>query len=105
MSKKLPTGKFQWVEDISIFTEDFLKNYNERRDTSYLLVVDATYPKNLPEKHRYLPFLPVRTKIDKVTKLSCNFNDKKYYPVQISAFKQALKHGIILNRVHSVISF
>ena len=105
MSKKLPTGGFQWIEDISIFTEDYLKNYNENSDTGYLLAVHVTYSKDLYEKHKYLPFLPEKLKIDKSTKLSCNFNDKNYYPVHICALKQALNHGLKLEKVHSVISF
>ena len=52
MSKKLSAGKSQWVEDTSIFTEDFIKNYDENSDTGYLLVVDVTYPKNLHESHK-----------------------------------------------------
>ena len=78
MCKKLPYGNFKWIDDLSIFTEDFIKNYNQNSDTGYLLVVDVLYPQNLHESHKYLPFLPVKTKIEKVTKLSCNFNDKKY---------------------------
>ena len=105
MSKKLPTGNFKWVEDISIFTEDYITNYDEESDTSYLLVVDVTYPKNLYESHKYLPFLPEKIKIDKVTKLSCNFNDKNHYPVHIYALKQVLKHGLKLEKVYSAISF
>ena len=27
MWKKLPYGNFKWVEDLSIFTEDFIKSY------------------------------------------------------------------------------
>ena len=105
MSKKLPIGNFQWVEDISISTEDYIKNYDENSHTGYLLVVDVTYPKNLHEYHKYLSFLPEKIKIDKVTKLSCNFNNKKYYPVHICTIKQALNHGLKLEKVHSVISF
>ena len=44
MSKKLSTGDFQWIEDSSIFTKDYIKNYDENSDTGYLLVVDVTYP-------------------------------------------------------------
>ena len=105
MSKKLPTGDFQWMEDSSIFTEDYTKSYDENSDTGYLLVVDVTYPKDLHENHKYLPCLPDKIKIDKVTKLSCNFNDKNYYPVHICALKQAPNHGLKLEKVHSVISF
>ena len=49
--------------------------------------------------------MPQKIKIDKSTKLSCNFNDKKYYPVHICPLKQALNHGLKLETVHSVISF
>ena len=66
MSKKLPTGNFQWIEDTLIFTKDYIKNYDENSNTGYLLVVDVTYPKDLHEKHEYLPFLPDKIKIDKV---------------------------------------
>ena len=66
MSKKLPTGNFQWIEDTLIFTKDYIKNYDENSNTGYLLVVDVTYPKDLHEKHEYLPFLPDKIKINKV---------------------------------------
>ena len=56
MCKKLPTGNLQWMEDISIFNEDYIKNYDENSDTGYLLVVDVTYPKDLHENRKYLPF-------------------------------------------------
>ena len=48
MSKKLPVDGFKWVVDISIFTEDFIKNYDEEGDVGYLLVVDIEYPKKTP---------------------------------------------------------
>ena len=105
MSKKMPTGDFQWIEDSSIFIEDYIKNYNENSDTGYLLVVDVTYPKDLYEKHKYLPFLPEKIKINKSTKLSRNFNYKNDYPIHICTLKQALNHGLKLEKVHSVISF
>ena len=105
MSKKLPASDFQWREDSSIFTEDYIKSYNENSNIGCLLVVDVTYPKDLYENHKYSPFLPEKIKIDKSTKLSCILNDKKYYPVHICALKQALNHGLKLKTVYSVISF
>ena len=47
MCKKLPVDDFKWVDDLSIFTEDFIKNYDEEDDTGYLFVVDVEYPTNL----------------------------------------------------------
>ena len=44
MCKKLPLNGYKWV-DISMITEDFIKNYDEEGDTGYLLEVDVEYPK------------------------------------------------------------
>ena len=38
-SKRLPVDEFKWVYDLSVFTEDFIKNYDEEGDVGYLLVV------------------------------------------------------------------
>ena len=105
MRKKLPVDNFQWEINLSIFTKDFIKNYQEESDTGYLLFVDVIYPKNLREKHKYLPFLPEKIKRNKVIKLTCQITDKNNYSVSIFALKQALNHGLILKKVHSVISF
>ena len=40
MSKKLPVNKFEWVNDLSGFNEDFIKNYDENSDVGYFLEVD-----------------------------------------------------------------
>ena len=34
---KLPVDGFKWVDDLSMFTEDFIKNYNENSDIGYNL--------------------------------------------------------------------
>ena len=91
--------------DLSIFTADFIKNYSEDSDIGYLLVVDVIYFERIFEEHKYLPFLPNKTKIDKVTKLTCDLCDKQYYSINIFALQQVLNHGLILEKVHSVISF
>ena len=38
MSKKLPVDGFKWVDDLSMFTEGFIKSYDEEGDVRYLLV-------------------------------------------------------------------
>ena len=53
--KKLPVDGFKWVDDLSIFTEDFIKKYDEKDDTGYLFVVDVEYPKNLHKLHSVYP--------------------------------------------------
>ena len=105
MSKKLPTSNVKWETDLSIFTEEFIKNYNEESDIGYLLVVDVIYPENLFKEHQYLPFLPNQTKINKVNKLTCDLCDKKQYSIYIATLKQALVKGLNLETVHSAINF
>ena len=105
MCKKIPVDDFKWVDDLSIFTEDFIKNYDDEDDIGYLFVVDEEHPKNLHKLHSDLPFLPERMKINKCTKLVCNAQDKEKYPVHVLALKQALNHALKLTKVHSVIEF
>ena len=105
MCKKLPVSDFKWVDDLSLFTEDFIKNYDEENDTEYLFAVDVEYPKNHHKLHSDLPFLPERLKINKCAKLVCNIQDKENYPLHVLALKQTLNHGLKLTKVHSVIEF
>ena len=43
--------------------------------------------------------------IDKVEKLVPNLYDKTHYVIHIRALDQALKHGLVLEKVHRVIEF
>ena len=105
MSKKLPVDGFKWVYDLSMFTEDFIKSYDEEGDVGYLLVVDIEFPKTLRMLHSDLTLLPDRIKVNEVKKLVCNVTDKENYSIHIVALKKALNHALKLIRVHSVISF
>ena len=55
--------------------------------------------------HNDLPFLLERKKIKKIEKLVTNLYDKSEYVIHIKNLKQALKHGLILKKVHRVIKF
>ena len=103
MCKKLPVSDFKWVDDLSIFTEDFIKNYDENSDKGYILEVDVEYPENIRVLHSDLLFLPERMKINKGSKLVCNVHDKENYVIHILALKQELNHGLKLTKVHRVI--
>ena len=46
MSKKLLVDGFKWVDDPSMFTEDFIKSYDDESDVGYLLVVDINIQKH-----------------------------------------------------------
>ena len=106
MSQKLPVNGFIWYNDyLSDFNEEFIKNYDEKRDEGYFLEVDMEYPKTLWNSHKELPFLPERKKLEKVEKLVCSIEDKEKYVIHIRALKQALNNELKLKEVHRVIKF
>ena len=98
MSKKLPVRGFKWLDNLSMFTEEFMK-----------IVIKGIFLMNILKKlhsvHSDLPVLPERMKINKCEKLVCNIHNKENYIIHMSSLKQALNHGLILKRVHKVIEF
>ena len=105
MCKKLPVDGFKWIDNLSIFTEDVIKYYNKNSNAGYFLEVDIKYPKELFNKQKDLPFLPNREKINKAEKLVTTIEDKEKYVLHIAALKQALNHGLVLEKLHRVIEF
>ena len=103
MSQKLPIERFKWVEDMLVINEKLkksikiTKNYNQESDIRYIFEVDIKYPKTLHDFYKHLPFLPERMKINKCSKLICNFYGKKNV-VHLKALKQALNYGLIVKK-------
>ena len=96
MSQPLPAGGFKWV------TPDEIA---EHSDKGYLLEVDVKYPKELHDLHNDLPFMWEKMEIDGVKKLVPNLYNKKNYVIHVRALNQAIKHGLILEKIHRVIEF
>ena len=63
------------------------------------------YPKELYEPHKDLPFLLERKKLGNIEKLVTSLEDKSEYVIHTKSLKQALHHGLVLKKVHRVISF
>ena len=101
MSQPLPTRGFHWV-DIHPHEVSELTNYSEK---GYLLEVDVAYLRELHDYHNDLPFMCEHMKISGVDKLVPNLYYKKRYIIHIRALKQALKHGLALERIHKAIEF
>ena len=132
MNQKLPLDGYKWT-DVSIFTDDFVKNYDVNGDKGYLLEVDVEYPIEMRIAHEDLPFLSERKvkstkshsnyEFDEITrahrkvyktfninpepdnKLIASVRDKNKYVLHISTLKQALCHGLRLSKVYRVIEF
>ena len=85
MFQKLSVGGFKWVEDLSQFKKNFIKNYDENSDQENIVEVDIEYLENLFKLREQ--------------------RDREKYFVQIRALKQALNRWLILKRVHRVIEF
>ena len=102
----MPTGKFRWVE----FRKDWspktiVEELVMKKDCGYLLEVDVAYPRELHDYHNDLPFMCTKMKINGVEKLVPNLYYKKNYIIHIKALKQAINHGLVLEKIHRVIEF
>ena len=105
MFQKLSVDCFKQKKNMLKFNEDFIKNYDEESDKVYIFGVDVKYPKNILDLHSDSPFSPERMRINKCSKLVRNLYVKNNYVVHIRSLKQALDHGLILQKVHRVIQF
>ena len=76
-----------------------------RRDRGYLLEVDVAYPKELHDSHNDLPFMCAKMKINGDERLVPNLYYKRKYVIHIKALKQAIDHGLVLERIHRCIEF
>ena len=107
--------------DKSIKLEDILYTTDDS-DIGYFVEVDLKYPDNIREKTKNFPFAPVNQKSnpddfsdymkdiipDTYTqnkKLICDWNDKKNYLIHYRMLKFYVRHGMIVDKVHDVISF
>ena len=105
MIKKLPVTSFKWVKNVSRIDEEFIKSYDENSDIGYFLKEDLEYPRKLHDLHSDLPFLPEKININKHDKLVCTLHDKEKYVVHVRNIKQALNHGLKLNKLRKAIAF
>ena len=101
MSQPLPTGGFHWADIYPDETGE-LVNCSDHR---YLPEVDVAYPRELHDYHNDLPFMCRKMTINGVEKLVPSLYFEKLYVIQIRALDQALRHGLVLERIHRAIEF
>ena len=119
MSQPLPFDELKF--DNNVKSEDIL-NTPDDSIIGYFNEVDLTYPNNIQEKTKNFPFAPVNKKINpdkfsdfmkeikpdnyiQTKKLICDWFDKKNYLVHYRMLKFYLRTGMIVDKVHKMISF
>ena len=118
MSEPLPFDEVKFDTDVKL--EDILNTINDS-DIGYFIEVDLKYPDNIKKTENF-PFAPENKKIipDKFSdymktikpniytqtkKLICDWSDNKNYLIHYRMLKFYVRHGMIVDKVHCVISF
>jgi len=126
MSQFLPHGGFKFVEDLSIFTREYILSLNPNGKQGYTLKVYLRYPKHLHDMHNDLPLAPEKKDITygelsnynknilnnnkedttvESTKLVPNLYDKDDYVLDFRTLQFYLKLGMELVEVKEVVSY
>ena len=91
-------------------------------DTGYFVEVDLNYPDEIKEKTKTFPFCQGNKKINpdkyndytkkikpknytKSKKLICDWTDKKKYLLHYRMLRIFVRHGMIVEKIHEIISF
>ena len=125
MSQPLPVGGYKW-DNPEEFTTAYIRTLRDEDKRGYIIECDLEYPTHLHDLHNDYPLAPEKVlpspdmisdynkrqiellkdnKYTPTTKLIANLNDKIKYVVHYSNLKYYLSQGLILKRVHRVLSF
>ena len=119
MSQPLPYDEIKFDQNVKL--EDILNTPDDSAIGDFI-EADLIYPDNKKEKTKNFPFAPVNKKINpdnfndyrkeikpdtyiQTNKLICDWSDKKNYLVQYRMLKFYVRHGMIVDKVHEIISF
>lgn len=121
MLQCLPIGGYNW-EDPAKFTSEYIKKMSPNQQKGFWFEVDIQYPHELHDLHNDYPFCPelatctpsshmskikaqLGIKFASTQKLVQRLTDKKRYVMHYLNLKQSLENGIVLEKVHRVLSF
>ena len=125
MSQLLPFDEIEmWHGDPDKYCNwlDEILNTPDDSDIGYFLEVDLKYPDNIKEKKKNFPFCLENEKIDldknndcmnkikprnytKSKKLICEWTDKKKYLIHYRLIKFYVRHGMVVEKIHEILSF
>ena len=118
MSEPLPYDEIKFDNNVKI--EDILKTPDDS-DIGYFIEADLKYPDNIKEKTKNFSFCPENKIIDKEKytdymkkiqpesytkskRLICDWTDKKNYLVHYRMLTFYVRHGIVVDKAHEIIS-
>ncbi|UYV65782.1 hypothetical protein LAZ67_3005445 [Cordylochernes scorpioides] len=120
MCQPLPTGRFRWLTSEECNQIDILALQDDS-PIGYIFVVDLCYPEHLHDSHNDFPLAPERLQIVESMlsdfqkslphsiassiKLCPNFFPKSSYTVHYRTLKFYLSQGLILTKIHKILSF
>ena len=119
MSQYLPYDEIKFGNNVNL--EDII-NTPDDSDIGYFIEVDLTYPDSIKQKTANFPFAPMNKKINpndckdymkeikpdtyiQSSKLICDWSDKKNYLVHYRMLKFYFRHGMVVDKIHNIISF
>ena len=127
LRKFLPHSEFSWVEDLSVFTRDFILSLDEEGEWGFTLEVDLGYPEHLHHTTADFPLAPETGEIthDMFSEFMTTFHntlnpnttyktsrkllltqyDRKHYIVHFAVLKFYLSMGMTLDKVHRIIKY
>ena len=106
MCQSLPLSNFRFLERYEIESLNITTVQNDA-DYGYILEVDLHYPHHLHQDHNDFPFCPEKCVPPggSSAKLVPNLYDKFNYVIHYIHLKSCLKHGLVLKKIHRVITF
>ena len=119
MSEYLTYDEIEFDRNVKL--EKTLKT-TDNSDIGYFIEVDSKYLDNIKEKTKHFPFAREIKKINpddfsdymketkpdayaQTKKLTCDCSDKMKYLVHYRMFKFYIRHGMVIDKVHDIISF
>ena len=119
MSQPIPYDEIKFDNIVKL--EDILNTLDDS-GIGFFVEADSIYPDKIKEKTKNFPFAPVNKKINpdnfkvymkeikpdnyiQTSKLICDWSDKKKKLIHYRMLKFYVRHGMIVDKVHEIISF